>query len=101
MELVRGGDSEVPHLDDGFDPSLSGRALGHHQDPDGLDGTILGLAQTGRPTTDGGPGGFYCIEGIGLALVAAVCGIILRDPADSFSTYCQRRHLVRSSGPTF
>ena len=70
MELVRGGDSQVTHLDDGLHPGLSGRALGHHQDPDGLDGTVLGLAQTRGPTADGGPGGLDRIEGIGLALVA-------------------------------
>jgi hypothetical protein len=44
MELVRGGDSQVAHLDDGLHSGLSGRALGHDQDPDGLDGTVLGLA---------------------------------------------------------
>ena len=71
MELVRGGDSQMAHLDDGLDPGLSGRALGHHQNPDGLDGTVLGLAQAGGPTADGGPGGLDCIEGVGLALVAA------------------------------
>ena len=49
MELVRGGDPQMAHLDDGFHPSLSGRTLGHHQDPDGLDGTVLGLAQHRRP----------------------------------------------------
>ena len=45
-ELVRGSDSQMAHLHDGLHPGLSGRALGHHQNPDGLDGTVLGLAET-------------------------------------------------------
>ena len=70
MELVRGGDHQVTHLDDGLHPGLAGRALGHHQDPDGLDGTVLGLAGSKGPATDNGPGRFDSIEGVGLALTA-------------------------------
>src|ERR1700736_5230781 len=71
MQLVRSGYSEVTHLDDGLDPGLSGRTLRHHEDSDGLNGTVLGLARSRGPTADGGPGGLDCIERIGLALVAA------------------------------
>src|ERR1700683_1699769 len=70
MQLVRSGDSQMTHLDNGLHPGLAGRPLGHHQNPDGLDGTVLGLARTRSPTTDGGPGGLDRVEGIGLAVIA-------------------------------
>ena len=39
-ELLRSAVAEVAHLDEGLDPGLAGRALGHHEDSDGLDGTV-------------------------------------------------------------
>ena len=71
MELLRSGEAEMAHLDDGLDPGLAGGALGDDEDPDGLDRTVLGLGRSAGPTTDGGPGGLDGIEGIGLSLVAA------------------------------
>ena len=70
MELVRGAVSQVSHLGDGLHPGLSGGALGHDQDPDGLDGTVLRLAGAGGSATDGGPCGFDGIERVGLAVVS-------------------------------
>jgi hypothetical protein len=50
MELLRGTDAQMAHLDDRLDAGSSGRALGHDQDPDGLDGTVVGLARPAGPT---------------------------------------------------
>ena len=69
MELVRGAVSKMAHLSDGLHPGLSGGALGHDQDPDGLDGTVLRLAGTGGSAADGGPSGSDGVERVGFAVV--------------------------------
>ena len=66
-ELFRSAVAEVAHLDQGLAPGLAGRTLGDDEDPDGLDGTVPRLGLALRPTTQGGPGGFDGVEGIGLA----------------------------------
>jgi hypothetical protein len=71
MELVRSGESQVAHLGDGLHSGVAGRALGHHQNPDGLDWTHFGLAGTRSPTADSGTGRLDRIEGVGLAVIAA------------------------------
>jgi hypothetical protein len=70
MELVRGRVAQVTHLGDGLDPGVTGRALGHHKHPDGLDWTVLGLARARGPAAQCGPGRLDGIEGVGLAVVA-------------------------------
>ena len=42
-ELLWGAVAEVAHLDERLGPGLAGRALGHDEDPDGLDGAVSGL----------------------------------------------------------
>ena len=48
-------EGQLAHLGEGLDPGLAGRPFGHHEDPDGLDGTVSGLGRcrglspTGRP----------------------------------------------------
>src|SRR5665213_1540897 len=79
MELVRGGKAQVAHLDDGLHPGLSGRSLGHHQYPDGLDRSVLCLCLAGRPATDGRPGRLHCIESVGLALAATGLPVLAVD----------------------
>src|SRR5665213_452068 len=79
MELVRGSKAQVTHLDDGLHPGLSGRSLGHHQHPDGLDRSVLGLARTGSSTTYGGPCRLHCIESVGLALAATGLPVLAVD----------------------
>jgi hypothetical protein len=69
----------VAHLDDGLHSGLACRALGHYQNPDGLDGAVLGLARTRRSTADGGPCRFHCIEGVGLAVVAPGLSVLAVD----------------------
>ena len=55
------------HLGERLDARPSGRALGHDEDPDGLDAAISGLGPSAGPAREGGPGGFHGVEGIGLA----------------------------------
>jgi hypothetical protein len=43
MELFRGGEAEVAHLRDGRVARHARGALGHDQNPDGLDRTVFGL----------------------------------------------------------
>ena len=65
----------MAHLDEGLNPGLAGRAFGHDEDPDGLDRAVSGLRFAARPTTEGGPGCFDRIEGIGLATAPALLTI--------------------------
>ena len=74
-ELLRSAVAEVAHLDQGLDPGLAGRALGDDEDPDGLDGTVSRLGAAARSTTQGRPGGFDGVEGIGLAAAAALLSV--------------------------
>ena len=55
-KLLWGGVAEVAHLDEGFDPGLTGRALGHDEDPDGLDRAVPRLGAAARPATREQPG---------------------------------------------
>ena len=41
----------MTHLGQRLDPGPSGRTLGHHQDSDGLNGTVLGLRDAGGSAT--------------------------------------------------
>ena len=88
MELVRGGDHQVAHLNDGLHPGLASRALGHHQHPDGLDGTIHCFAYSERSSADDGPGCFDGIEGVGLPVVASglAVGAVDLDHLDATAT---------------
>ena len=74
-ELFRCAVAEVAHLDEGLDPGLAGRALRHDENPDGLDGAVSGLGLAAGPTTEGGPGCFDGVEGVGLAAAAALLAI--------------------------
>jgi hypothetical protein len=65
----------VAHLDEGLDAGLAGRALGHDEDPDGLDGAISGLGAARRSATESGSGCFNGVEGIGLAATPALLAI--------------------------
>jgi len=74
-QLLWGAVAEVAHLDEGLDPSLAGRALGDDEDPDGFDGTVSRLGPAAGPATEGGPGGFDGVEGIGLAATTTLLTI--------------------------
>ena len=39
-EWIRGSYRQVAHLGRRFDPGLASRTFGHHQDTDGLNGTV-------------------------------------------------------------
>ena len=66
-ELVGGCDHQMAHLGQGLDPGLSGRALGDDEDPDCLDGAILGLRDALGPAAEGCSSCFDGIERVGLA----------------------------------
>ena len=55
-----------------LDPSPSGRALGDNEDPNGLNGPVLGLRDALGPATEGGSSSLDGIEGIGLAAAPAL-----------------------------
>ena len=74
-ELFRSAVAEVAHLNQSLAPGLAGRTLGDDKDSDGFDGTVARLGLALRPTTQGGPGRFDGIEGIGLAAPAAFLAI--------------------------
>src|ERR1017187_6738669 len=86
-QLVRGRVAQVAHLDQSFDSSLTGRALGHDQDADRFDGTVSGLRTAGGPTAEGSSSGFDGVEGIGLATAASLVtvGTIHLDHGDARS----------------
>jgi hypothetical protein len=65
----------VAHLDEGLDPGLAGRALGHDEHPDGLDRTVSRLRAAARSTAQSRSGGLDCIEGIGLAAATALLSV--------------------------
>ena len=44
LQLVRGSEGELAHLGERLDARPAGRALGHDEDTDGLDGTVSLLA---------------------------------------------------------
>ena len=67
--------AEVAHLKERLDPGLSGRALGHDEDPDGLDGTVSGLGAASRSTAQCRPGRFDGVERIGLAAAALLLSV--------------------------
>ncbi len=71
-QLVGGGDHQMAHLGQRLDPGPSGRALGHDEDPDGLDGPVLGLRDALGPAAEGGPSRLDGVEGIGLATASAL-----------------------------
>ena len=73
-ELLRGAVAEVAHLDECLDPGLAGRALGHDEDPDRLDGAVSRLGAARCPATERGPGRFDGVERIGLARCAGASG---------------------------
>jgi hypothetical protein len=65
----------VVHLDERLDPGLAGRALGDHEDTDGLDCAVSRLGAAGDSAAQCGPGGFNGVEGIGLAGPPALLSI--------------------------
>ena len=56
LELVRGAEGELAHLAERLDACPSGRALGHDEDPDGLDRTVSALGPSMGAARDAQPG---------------------------------------------
>ena len=59
-----------------LDPGSAGRALGHDEDPDGLDRTVSALGRSLGPARENGPGGLDGVEGVGLAAVASGLAVL-------------------------
>jgi hypothetical protein len=72
-----------PGLVDGLDPLGAGAALGDHQRPDRLDGTIPALRRAAGPAGLRGPGGADSIEGVRLARPAPVLAVRAVDLDDA------------------
>jgi hypothetical protein len=66
----------MAHLRERLDPSLSSRAFGDDEDPDGLDGIVFGFGMTLSATTQGSTGGFYGVEWIGLATSTSCLAVL-------------------------
>ncbi len=78
----------MAHLGQRLDPGPSGRALGHNEDPDGLDGTVLGLRNALSSSTECGSSRLDGIEGIGLSAAPTLgpVGSVDLDDRDAGST---------------
>ena len=76
LQLVRGTEGELAHLGERLDPGSSGRALGHDEDPDGLDRAVSALGRSMGPARLRGPGGLDGVEGIGLAALASGLAVL-------------------------
>ena len=79
----------------------SGRALGHDQDPDGLDRTVSALGLSMRSARQRGSSGLDGVEGIGLAALSAGLAVLPidfddLDPGSSEEAGDARPHRTRS-----
>ena len=95
-KLLRCAVADVAHLDQGLASGLAGRALGHDENPDGLDGTVSRLGFALGSTTQGGPGSLDGVEGIGLAGSTALLTVRSVDLEDLDANSLQ----VARSGPS-
>ena len=71
-QVIRAGQDQGPGLVDGPGTFSRGAAPGDHQGPDRFHGAVPALGGAAGPAGLRGPGGADRIEGIGLALTAAV-----------------------------
>ena len=71
-QVIGPGQDQRPGLVDRLGPLGTGAALGDHQRADCLDGAVPAFRRAAGPAGLGGPGGTHRIQGIGLALPAAV-----------------------------